>query len=317
VPHAIVCAVDRPLPDLRFTAPCDCLAHLYGNAGDRPLRKRFYDTDMSDEEWQVIRRVMPLPGWLCGRGGNPEGYCHREMFDAVRYFVSNGIKWRAVPADFPPWGAVYAFQHRWQAEELLDVLHDRLREQVRLLEGRDDPEPTAAIVDSQSLRGASTLTGERRGYDGAKLVSGSKRHIAVDCLGLLLVVLVTAADLQDRDAGVQLLGAVRRLFTRVRLVWADSGYAGALVDWARQKLALKVEVVRRSDDMSGFVVLPRRWVVERTFAWLVNCRRLVKDYERTAAAHETYVKWAMVTLMTRRLAAAGHAPARRVPPVSV
>lgn len=317
MPHAIVCAVDRPLPDLRFTAPCDCLAHLYGNAGDRPLRKRFYDTDMSDEEWQVIRRVMPLPGWLCGRGGNPEGYCHREMFDAVRYFVSNGIKWRAVPADFPPWGAVYAFQHRWQAEELLDVLHDRLREQVRLLEGRDDPEPTAAIVDSQSLRGASTLTGERRGYDGAKLVSGSKRHIAVDCLGLLLVVLVSAADLQDRDAGVQLLDAVRRLSTRVRLVWADSGYAGALVDWARQKLALKVEVVRRSDDMSGFVVLPRRWVVERTFAWLVNCRRLVRDYERTAAAHEAYVKWAMVTLMTRRLAAAGHAPARRVPPVSV
>lgn len=316
MPHATVCVPDRPLPDLRFTAPCDCLAHLYGNAGDRPQRARFYATDLTGEEWQVIRRVMPLPGWLCGRGGNPEGYCHREMFDAVRYLVSEGIKWRAIPADFPPWGAVYAFQRRWQAEELLDVLHDRLREQVRLLEGRDDPEPTAAIVDSQSLRGAATLTGDRRGYDGAKLVSGSKRHIAVDCLGLLLVVLVTAADLQDRDAGVNLLSAVRRLFTRVRLVWADSGYAGALVDWAREKLALKVEVVRRGDDMSGFVVLPRRWVVERTFAWLVNCRRLVRDYERTAAAHEAYVKWAMVILMTRRLAEAGQRPARRVPSVS-
>ncbi|MFC1232242.1 transposase [Streptomyces sp. Sce081] len=166
------------------------------------------------------------------------------------------------------------------------------------------------------MRGAATLTGERRGFDGAKLVSGSKRHIAVDCLGLLLVVLVTAADLQDRDAGVHLLGAVRRLFTRVRLVWADSGYAGALVDWAREKLALKVEVVRRSDDVNGFVVLPRRWVVERTFAWLVNCRRLVRDYERSAAAHEAYVKWAMVTLMTRRLATAGQTPVRALPPAS-
>ncbi|AWK09563.1 IS5 family transposase [Streptomyces spongiicola] len=304
--NATVVLSDRPLPDLRFAAECDCLAHLYGNAGDRPLRARVYATDLTDEEWQIVRRVMPVPGWLCGRGGNPEGFCHREMIDAVRYFVDNGIEWRAMPPDFPPWSAVYAFQHRWHTDELLDVLHERLREQVRIVEGRDDPEPSAAIVDSQSLRGASTLTGERRGYDGAKNVSGSKRHIAVDCLGLLLVVMVTAADLQDRDAGVALLERVRSLFTRVRLVWADSGYAGALVDWALHALGMKVEVSRRGDDRAGFVVIPRRWVVERTFAWLVNCRRLVRDYERTAAAHESYVKWAMVTLMTRRLAAADH-----------
>ncbi|MEU2251496.1 transposase, partial [Streptomyces sp. NPDC019224] len=163
MPNATVVLPGRPLPDLRFAAECDCLAHLYGNAGDRPIRARFYATDLTDKEWQVIRQVMPLPGWLLGRGGHPEGFCHREMLDAVRYLVDNGIKWRAMPADFPPWPAVYAFQRRWQTDELLDVLHDRLREQVRMVEGRDDPEPTAAIIDSQSLRGASTLVGDRRG----------------------------------------------------------------------------------------------------------------------------------------------------------
>ncbi|MER5477544.1 IS5 family transposase [Streptomyces sp. NPDC002734] len=253
---------------------------------------------------------MPLPGWLLGRGGNPEGFCHREMLDTVRYFVDDGTKWRAMPADFPPWQAVYAFQRRWQTDELLDVLHDRLREQVRMVEGRDDPEPTAAIIDSQSLKGASTLVGDRRGYGAGKQVSGAKRQITMDCLGLLLVVMVTAAALQNRDAGVDLLERMQALFAKVSTVWADSGYTGALVDWVLHALALKVEVTRRTDDQAGFVVVPRRWFVERTFAWLVNCRRFVRDYERTAAAHESYVKWAMVTLMTRRLAAAERETAR-------
>ncbi|WP_244224036.1 transposase [Streptomyces tirandamycinicus] len=159
--------------------------------------------------------------------GQPGGFCHREMIDAVRYFVDNGIEWRAMPPDFPPWSAVYAFQHRWHTDELLDVLHERLREQVRIVEGGRS-RASAAIVDSQSLRGASTLTGERAGTTGEECV-GFQASLAVDCLGLLLVVMVTAADLQDRDAGVALLERVRSLFTRVRLVWADSGYAGALV----------------------------------------------------------------------------------------
>lgn len=288
MPNATDALPDRPLPDPRFAAERDCLAHLYGNASDRPLRARFYATDLTDDEWQVVRRVMPVPGWLTGRGGNPEGFCHREMLDALRYFVDGGIKWRAMPADFPPWGAVYAFHRRRPADELLDVLHERLREQVRMVEGREgsraDCRDRRLPVPARRLHAGRGPAWIRRDEE---------------------VVMVTAADLQDRDAGVNLLARVRALFMRVQLVWADSGYAGALVEWARHTLALKVEVTRRGDNTAGFVVQPRRRVVERRFAWLMNCRRLVRDYERTAVGHETYVKWAMVTLMTRRLAAAG------------
>jgi transposase len=256
---------------------------------------------MSDAEWAVVRDAMPVPPWLEGRGGQPEGYCHRQMLDAVRYLVAGGITWRAMPGDFPVWDRVYAFARRWGAKGLLTELHDRLRDLVREHAGRD-PEPTAAIVDSQSVRAAATVPASSRGYDAGKKVPGRKRHIVVDCLGLLLTVMVTTASVQDRHAAVPLMKRVRDRYKKVVLVWADGGYAGRLVAWARQKLQLTVQIVKRSDDVAGFVVLPRRWCVERTFAWLFRSRRLVRDYATLPAVHEQMVLWSMTLLMSRRLA---------------
>jgi transposase len=286
----------------RRAVSCDCLAHRHGNAADRPVRRRAYPTDMSDAEWAATAPLIPVPAWMGGRGGRPEGYCHREMLDAVRYVVDNGIKWRALPTDFPSWDAVYRFFRRWRDQGLLTVWHDRLRRACRAREGRE-PEPTAGIVDSQSLRGAETVGGGRRGYDGGKKVNGTKRHIAVDTLGLLLVVLVTAAGVQDRDGAMPLLKRLRAACPRVALVWADGGYAGALVAWCAAHLAgLRLAIVKRSDTAKGFVVLHRRWCVERTLSWITARRRCVRDYERRDDTHEAMVRWAMAQVMTRRLA---------------
>ncbi|MEV6594897.1 transposase [Streptomyces acidicola] len=168
-------------------------------------------------------------------------------------------------------------------------------------EGRE-AEPTAGIIDAQSVKAAASVPAASRGYDGGKKVPGRKRHIVTDALGLLLVVAVTAANIGDRDAAAGLLMRLRRLHREITLVWADGGYTGGLVGWCRDKLALTLEIVRRTDDMAGFVVLPRRWVAERTFAWLMHSRRLARDYETLPATSEAMIRWSMVTRMSRRLA---------------
>ncbi|MER5218669.1 transposase, partial [Streptomyces sp. NPDC002838] len=160
----------------------------------------------------------------------------------------------------------------------------------------------AGIIDAQSVRAAATVPAASRGYDGGKKVPGRKRHIVTDTLGLLLAVAVTAANIGDRDAAAGLLIRLRRLHRDITLVWADGGYTGSLVGWCRDKLALTLEIVKRTDDMQGFVVLPRRWVAERTFAWLMNSRRLARDYETLPATSEAMIRWSMVTRMSRRLA---------------
>ncbi|MDQ1013276.1 transposase [Streptomyces sp. V4I23] len=281
--------------------PCDCLAHVYGNAADRGERVRRYPSDMTDAEWAVVRSLLPVPSWMNGKGGQPEGYCHRQMIDAIRYLVDNGIKWRAMPADFPAWDRVYAFFRRWRDHGLITEFHDRLRSRVRESEGRET-EPTAAIVDSQSVKAAASVPAPSRGFDGAKNINGRKRHLIVDCLGLLLMVLVIPADVTDRDAACGMLPRLLAGHRKIRLVWADGGCAGRLVEWARNKLRLTLEIVKRSDDMHGFVVLPRRWCVERTLGWLMRSRRLARDYETRPATSEAVVHWSMAMLMGRRLA---------------
>lgn len=280
---------------------CTCIACLHGNAADRPKRRRVYPSDLTDAQWRAIASSIPIPAWFQGRGGQPEAYCHREMLDAMLYLVDNGTKWRALPVDFPHWKAVHRCFTRWREHGIIDVLHDRLRRRCRQAEGRS-PEPTAVIIDSQSLRAAETVGAESRGYDAGKKVNGRKRHIAVDTLGLLLVVYVTAAGTQDRDGARPLLSRLARTCLRIRLAWADGGYAGQLVGWAKEKLRIAVQIVKRSDDATGFVVLPRRWVVERTLSWLVRRRRCVRDYERLTSSHEAMVRLAMILPMARRLA---------------
>ncbi|MGW0771381.1 IS5 family transposase [Streptomyces sp. NPDC002676] len=255
---------------------------------------------MTDAEWAAVRPLLPVPAWFQGRGGRPEGYCHRQLLDAIRYLVAGGISWRAMPADFPAWGRVYAFFRRWREHGLIAEFHDRLRGTVREREGRE-VEPTAGIIDAQSVRAAATVPAASRGYDGRKKVPGRTRHIVTDTLGLLLAVAVTAASMGDRDAAAGLLMRLRRLHRDITLVWADGGYTGSLVGWCRDQLALTLDVVKRTDDMAGFVVLPRRWVAERTFAWLMNSRRLARDYETLLATSEAMIRWSMVTRMSRRL----------------
>ncbi|MCZ1021172.1 IS5 family transposase [Streptomyces noursei] len=196
---------------------------------------------MTEAEWQQMRRLLPVPAWLQGRGGRPEGYCHRQMLDAVRYVVDNGIKWANLPADFPPFKRVHAFARRWQVTGLLAELHDRLRDRVRVKEGRKT-DPSAAVVDSQSVRAAANIPRTTSGWDGGKNVAGRKRHVVVDCLGLVLAVLVTAASVQDCHAAVPLLEQLRERYFSICLVWADSGYAGRLVGWAAEKLRLTLDL---------------------------------------------------------------------------
>ena len=267
-------------------------------------RSRRYPSDTTDAEWALIEPLLPRPACTQPTGGRPETHPHRQIVDAIRYLVHNGCVWRALPADFPPWPTVYGHFARWAADGTLGRVHDTLRQQVRQAHGRQ-PTPSAAIIDSQSVRAAETVPKPSRGYDAAKKINGRKRHIAVDTLGLLLVVLVTAASVQDRDAARALLWRLRVGFRRIRLLWGDAAYQGRLVGWAAATLGLRVQIVRRR-LAHAFQVLPRRWVVERTLAWISRHRRTVRDYERLPDHHAAMVIWAMVTVMTRRLARQHH-----------
>jgi transposase len=264
-------------------------------------RVRRYPSDTTDAQWAVIDPLLPAPAWLGGKGGRREVHCRREIVDAIFYLVDNGIKWRALPVDFPPWSTVYNYFAVWEAAGVTQQVLDGLRDRVRLAEGRVAV-PSAAIIDSASVKAAETVGGSGRGYDAGKKINGRKRHVVVDTLGLLLCVLVTAASVQDRDGARPLLEQVAAACRRVRLVWADGGYAGKLLDWARTRLKITLEIVKRSDDVKGFVVLPRRWVVERTLAWIVRHRRCARDYERLPQHHEAMVRWTMIRITSRRLA---------------
>lgn len=289
------------------------LANCSGSGCSCRCRVARYPSDLTDAQWSVLEpQARGVMAELVAVAGRPMRHDLRAMLDAVGYVTRYGIEWRALPVDFPPWQAVYAFFERWSARGLPQALVDRLRGRIRVGMGRRDL-PTAAIIDAQSVKAAETVAAAHSGYDGGKKIKGQKRHIAVDTLGLLLCVIVTAASVQDRDGALRLLAQVREKFSTVALVWADGGYAGRLVTWARQVLALAVTVIRRSDDVSGFVVLPRRWVVERTFGWLMRYRRLVRCYERRPEHHQAMVLWATVHLMTRRLTRdlAGQPPAAR------
>ncbi|WP_435851430.1 IS5 family transposase [Streptomyces mirabilis] len=274
---------------------------MYGNAVDRPERQRRYPSYLTDAEWAAVRPLLPTPGWMRRRGGRPEGYCHRAVLDAIRYLVDNGVKWRAMPADFPPWDRVYAFFRRWRDHALVKEFHDRLRGQVRERLGRD-AEPTAGVIDSQSIKADAVVGADSRGFDGGKQINGRKRHAVVDTLGLLLGVMVTSADVGDRAAAQILLRQVADAHHRLALIWADGGYTGSLVEYCLAALALVPAIVKRSDDMRGFVVLPRRRIVERLFAHLMRTRRLARDFERHTTSAEAMVYWSMILLMTRRLA---------------
>jgi transposase len=274
-------------------------------------RLRTYPSDTSEAEWQILAPLVPVGGTRPGVGGRPVRYPRRDVVDAIRYVARTGCQWDALPVDFPPAPLVKHYFTVWTHDGTLTRLHNSLREQVRQVEGRNR-DPSAALVDSQTLRGAETVGRSSRGYDGGKKANGRKRHIVTDTCGWLLAVLVTGAGVQDRDAGHLLMWILRTVFPTVRLVWADAGYAGKLVDYAATMLGLTVQIVTKLAGQVGFVVLHRRWCVERTFSWINRCRRTVRDYERLPAHHAAMVYWAMIIIMGRRLAR-HHAAARTIP----
>jgi transposase len=256
---------------------------------------------MTDAQWNLLEPLLPPPGNTGGRGGRPEKHDRRRVLDAIFYLVRGGIAWAALPTEFPPAKTVYGIFRRWAWAGAWARIHDALRDRARMRAGRR-PAPTAAVLDSASVRGADTVPARSRGYDAGKRVNGRKRHLAVDTSGLLLAVVVSIAGLQDRDGAVRLLAALRAKFSTVGLVWADGGYAGRLVGWARAVLAFTVTIVKRTDDLAGFRVIPRRWVVERTLAWISKHRRCVRDYETLPEHAEAMVYIAMIMTTSRRLA---------------
>jgi transposase len=265
-------------------------------------RVRAYPSDTTGAQWAVLEpEVRAAMAELVKAEGRPMEHDLRAMCDAVFYVVKNGVEWRALPVDFPPHEAVWKFFGRWSARGLPRELTGRLRRRLRERQGRG-PDPTAVIVDSQIVKAADTVGKASRGFHGGKKINGRGRHVAVDVEGWLLAIVVTAASVSDRAGARLLVARLVKAFTTLRVMWADSCYdAAPLATWIKTTAGITLEIIKRS-DLTGFQLVARRWVVERTFGWLMRYRRLARDYERRTDHHEAMVYWATVMIMTRRLA---------------
>ncbi len=259
-------------------------------------RQRRYPSDLTDAQWEIVEPMLPL---IKSPGRIPK-HPRRAIVDAILYVVRSGCSWRQLPVDFPPWQTVYWYFNRWEQAKASEKMLPVVRGQLRVQEGRD-PEPSAGLIDSQSVKGADTVGADTRGYDAGKKVNGRKRFIVTDTLGLLLTVVVLTAGVQDRDGAKPVL-LETYLRTRVRFLFADGGFAGRLLDWAQTLLRTTLHIVRKPAGQRGFAVIPRRWAVERTLAWLTAHRRLARDYERHPAVSEAMIRWAAINTITRRLA---------------
>ena len=253
-----------------------------------------YQTDLTDSQWHHIKDFFPQPT----KTGRPREVEFRQLVNAILFLLVAGCQWRMLPQDFPKWQTVYYYFAKWKRDGTWFRIHETLRTQERERQGKKKP-PTAGAADSQSVK--TTAVPSARGFDAGKKINGRKRHLLVDTLGLMIAVCVTTAGVQDGDGLQKLLRTFGVHRKKLHKIWVDGGYRGGIIEWVKSRFRFCLEVVLRSDDQTGFVVLPKRWIVERTFAWLNNYRRLSKDYERYPKTGETMIQIAMIRLMLRRL----------------
>lgn len=263
---------------------------------DECTRTAHYPTDISDAEWHLLRPFVDVRAHL----GAPRIVCLRCVINALFYINKTGCQWEMLARDFPPHATVYWYFRKWLEDGTWKRINDELRRKVRLGFEKSD-EPSAAIIDSQSVK-TTEVGGDDIGFDANKKVTGRKRHVAVDTLGLLLVVAVTAASLQDANSATSIGERMRGHFPRLRKIWVDAGYKEQFIAWFKEQCGWTVEVVTRREGAVGFEVQPHRWLVERTLGWFNLCRRLSKDYEYYRETSEAMVYLASIRLMLRRLA---------------